>query len=106
GKTAIVEHDGPCILIVRRTYFPGWSYTLDDAAPHPVLKVNSGMQGVALEGAGTRRIAFQYRPTGLTLSAAVSLFALASALAVLISAGGKAVKTARVGGRDRGGIVA
>ena len=93
GKTAIVEHDGPCILILRRTYYPGWFYRLDDAAPQRVLKVNSGMQGVPLEGAGTRRIAFQYRPTGLARSAAVSLTALASALVVLLAAGSNAVKS-------------
>jgi hypothetical protein len=87
GKTAIVEHDGPCILIVRRTYYPGWSYSLDDGPSRPVLKVNSSMQGVPLTGAGTRRIAFQYRPTGLRRAATVSLTALTSALIVLFAAG-------------------
>jgi hypothetical protein len=104
GKTAIVEHEGPCVLIVRRTYFPGWTYALDDAAPQPVLKVNSGIQGVALEGGGTRRIVFQYCPTGLKVSAAVSLAALASAILVLILAAVNAVKIVREGGRQRGGM--
>ena len=85
GKTAIVEHDGPCILIVRRTYYPGWFYRLDDAPPQPVLKVNSSMQGVPIPGAGTRRIVFEYRPTGLRRAAAVSLTAIAGALIVLLA---------------------
>jgi hypothetical protein len=96
GKTAIVEHNGPCILILRRTYYPGWTYRVDDAPAQPVLKVNSSMQGVPLTGAGTRRIAFQYRPTGLGRAMAVSLTAVLIALIVLCAAG---LKAFRVGHR-------
>ena len=29
GNTAIVEHDGPCILILRRAFYPGWVCQVD-----------------------------------------------------------------------------
>jgi len=86
GKTATVEHAGGCILIIRRTYYPGWTYRLDDAPPEPVLRVNCGMQAVPLSGSGTRRVVFEYRPTGLARAAAVSLFAIGAAIFVLIAA--------------------
>jgi hypothetical protein len=86
GKTAIVEHDGPCILILRRAYYPGWFYRLDDLPERPVLKVNCGLQAVPLLGSGIRRITFHYHPTGLPQAAAISLTALALALTVLLAA--------------------
>jgi hypothetical protein len=95
GTTAIVEHDGPCILIVRRTFYPGWSYRLDDAPLQPVHKVNSSMQGVPLTGSGRRRIRFQYHPRGLRRGAAVSLGALASALFVLFAAGFETLRSGK-----------
>ena len=52
GRTAIVEHDGSCILILRRTYYPGWSYRVDGGPEQPVLKVNGGLHGVPLTGPG------------------------------------------------------
>ena len=87
GQTAIVEHGGGCILIIRRTYYPGWTYRLDDAPPEPVLRVNCGMQAVPLYGSGIRRVVFEYRPTGLARAAAVSLAAIVAALLVLIAVG-------------------
>jgi hypothetical protein len=87
GKTAIVEHDGPCILILRRAYYPGWSYRMDDAPRRPVLKVNCGLQAVPVLGSGTHRITFHYHPAGLPRAVAVSLAALATALIVLLAAG-------------------
>ena len=57
---------GPVWLaILRRHHYPGWSYQLDDASEHPVLKVNCGLQAVPLLGSGTRQITFHYHPTGL-----------------------------------------
>ena len=56
---------GPCYLILRRTYYPGWFYRLDDGPEQPVLKVNGGLQGAALTGTGLSQVTFQYRPTGL-----------------------------------------
>ena len=33
-KTAVVKHDGPCMLVMRRAYYPGW-----------VSRVNAGPKG-------------------------------------------------------------
>ena len=100
GRTAVVEHDGSCILILRRTYYPGWICRVDDGPDQPVLKVNGGLQGVRLVGSGTSRVSVRYRPTGLPQAARVSLAALAAAVLVLGTAGWKAVRDrARTGTR-------
>ena len=87
GRTAIVEHDGSCILILRRVSYPGWSYRIDDGPEHRVLKVNGGLHGVPLAGSGTSRVEMAYRPTGLRAAAIVSLAALGAAIMVLCGTG-------------------
>ncbi len=96
GRTATVEHDGSCVLILRRTYYPGWSYRIDGGPERPVLKVNGGLHGVPLGGAGTSRVEVRYRPTGLTRAAMVTLVALALAV-VVVTAGGWKASRARPG---------
>ena len=56
GRSAIVDHDGSCYLIIRRTYYPGWTCRVNDGPEQPVLKVNGGLQGVPLTGTGTSRV--------------------------------------------------
>jgi hypothetical protein len=85
GRAATVEHDGSCVLVLRRTHYPGWFYSLDGGSEQPVLKVNAGLQGVLLTGAGTSRVEVFYRPTGLARAAMVSLAALVAALVVVVS---------------------
>ena len=92
GQTAIVEHDGSCILILRRTYYPGWLSRVDDGPEQPVLKVNGGLQGVRLAGSGTSRVALRYRPTGLTRAAIVTLTALTAAVLILGATGWKTLR--------------
>jgi hypothetical protein len=91
-RTAVVEHDGACILILRRTYYPGWTYRVGGGHAERVLKVNGGLQGVPLEGSGTTRVELQYRPPGLAQAAAVSLAALGAALFVTGAACWKALQ--------------
>ena len=86
GRTATVEHDGSCVLILRRTYYPGWFYRLDGGPERAVLKVDGGLHGIPLAGAGTSRVELRYGPTGLTRAASVTLVALAAA--VFVMAGG------------------
>jgi hypothetical protein len=86
GRTATVEHDGSCVLILRRVHYPGWSYRVDGGPARPVLKVDGGLHGVPLIGAGMSRVELRYRPTGLTRAATVTLIALAAAI-VLATAG-------------------
>ncbi len=85
GRTATVEHDGSCILVLRRTHYPGWVSSLDGGPEQPVLKVNAGLQGVLIPGAGTSRIEVNYHPTGLRQAATVSLGALGAAVVVVVS---------------------
>ncbi len=87
GRLAVVEHDGSCILILRRTFYPGWTYRVDGGPAQPVLKVDGGLQGVLLAGAGTSRVTLHYRPTGLLPATVVSLAAVA-AVALVIGAAG------------------
>ncbi len=95
GRTAIVEHDGSCILILRRTHYPGWTYRVGDGPERPVLKVSGGLQGVWLTGSGTSRVETRYRPTGLTRAASVSISASAAALVFLAAAGWKSLNDRR-----------
>ena len=89
GQTAIVEHDGSCVLIVRRTHYPGWSYRLNSGPEQPVLKVDGGLQGAAVPGSGKSRVVFSYHPTGLLSAARISLSAVAAASLVLFAAAGR-----------------
>jgi hypothetical protein len=95
GRLAVVAHDGSCILILRRTFYPGWFYRVDDGPEQPVLKVDAGLQGALLVGAGTNRVTLRYRPTGLTLALTISLTALA-AIAFILSAAAFAHLRARM----------
>lgn len=79
GRSGEVAHDGSCILVVRRTYYPGWTYQVDDGPVHPVFKVDGGLQGMPLEGSGTSRVATFYQPTGFREARRISLAALALA---------------------------
>jgi hypothetical protein len=93
GQKATVAHDGSCILIMRRTYYPGWFYRVDGGAEEPVLKVDGGLQGAVLVGSGTSHVVVHYRPTGLARAVTVSIAALAVAAFVL----GLKLLTARPG---------
>jgi hypothetical protein len=83
GQTAVVSRDASCILILRRTYYPGWTFQVDGGLERPVLRVDGGLQGIPLNGPGRSHIVVRYQPTGLARATAVSLTATASALIVL-----------------------
>jgi hypothetical protein len=89
-NSAIVEHDGACILILRQAVYPGWVYRIDDGPEQPVLKVDGGLQGVLLTGAGMSRIELNYRPNGLSTALVVTLAAIGTAIATCCAAGLKA----------------
>ena len=82
-----MRHDGACILILQRTYYPGWVSRINAGPERPVLKLNGGLQGIVLTGSGTSQVAMHYRPTGLFRAAVVSLTTLAAATFVLSMAG-------------------
>jgi hypothetical protein len=91
GRAAMVEHDGSAILILRKTYYPGWFYRVGDGLERPVLKVNGGLQGVPLVGSGTSRVVLSYQATGLGGAVKVSIAAIAGAIIVLTVAASMAL---------------
>ena len=68
----VVEHDGACDLVVARTYYPGWLARVNGAGERPVHRANAGLQAVRLDGAGTDRVSFRYRPRYFAASLAIS----------------------------------
>jgi hypothetical protein len=95
GQTATVSHDGNCILILRRIYYPGWIYQINGGPEQPVLRVNGGLQGIQLTGEGQNRVIVRYQPTGLCWAIAVSLGGTITAMLVLTATGWKAFHQAR-----------
>jgi hypothetical protein len=73
GSTARVEHDGPCDLVIARTFDPGWRARIDGGPEQPVLPVDGGFLAVRIEGSGVHRVAFRYRPPRLALWIALTL---------------------------------
>jgi hypothetical protein len=76
GAMAIVEHDGPCDLVIARCFDPGWLARIDDGPEHTVLPVDDGFQAVRIEGSGTRRVRLSYHPPRLALWTTISLAGL------------------------------
>jgi hypothetical protein len=95
GRSGAVEHDGTCDLVLRRTYYPGWTARLDDGPKVPVFRADGGLQAVRIPGAGTTRIRVRYRPRALVACATLSTLAISLALAVL------AFEATRAFGRNR-----
>jgi hypothetical protein len=81
GATATVEHDGPCDLVIARTFDPGWLARIDDGPERPVLPVDGGFQAVRLDGEGTHRVSLRYRVPRLALWSAISIGAAGLAIA-------------------------
>ncbi len=88
GQTAVVEHDGSCILIIRRTFYPGWYYQVDGGPLEQALKVDGGLTGASIAGSGTSRVTLSYRAAPMVQGARVSLFALVMIAVVLCASGG------------------
>ncbi len=98
GRTAVVDHDGSCVLILRRTYYPGWFYQIDGGPHTPVLKVEGGLQGIRLVGSGSNQVVVSYQPTGLAQATTVSLTAITAAVCVLgITALSASMRSAQAG---------
>jgi hypothetical protein len=90
GRSGEVEHDGTVDLVLRRTYYPGWTALLNDGVEVPVVPADGGFQAICIPGAGRTRVTIRYRPTRLAPLLAVSLAATAAAgLVLLTSARGR-----------------
>ncbi len=88
GNSATVEHDGPCDLVIARTFDPGWMARIDDGLERPVVPADGGFQSVRLAGSGTNRVDLRYHAPRLLLWASISLGAI---LAIGAAAGAVAV---------------
>ena len=75
GSTATVEHDGPCDLVLARSFDPGWQARIDEGPPRPVLPVHGGFQAVRLDGSGVHRVTLHYRTPRLALWTAITIVA-------------------------------
>jgi hypothetical protein len=95
SHSAVVEHDGACYLIFRRTHYKGWYYRIDNGPEQPVFKVNGGLQCVPLLGAGTSRVRLTYHPTNLRLASSISLGSAAMALFFVLGSVVKGTRNAR-----------
>lgn len=87
GRSGEVAHDGSCLLVLTRTFYPGWTYRLDGGPPRSVIPLDGGLQGVPIPGAGTTRVAVAYHPSGLRAAAALSLTGLGAVAAAWAFAG-------------------
>jgi hypothetical protein len=92
NATATVEHDGPCDLVIGRTFDPGWLARVDAGPEQPVFPVDAGFQAVRLEGTGVNRVSLRYRTPRLALWIAISISAVIGELAVAALALGRASK--------------
>jgi hypothetical protein len=79
GRTAVVQHDGNCDLVIDRTYYPGWMVSIDDDNETAVARAELGIQAVHLAGKGTSRVTVTYRPTYLAQASRIGLAAVAVA---------------------------
>jgi hypothetical protein len=80
GRTAVVEHDGPCDLVMNRTFYPGWFTSVDDGPEQQVRRAELGIQSVPLAGTGTSKVRFTYRLAGMKTASALSLAAVGLAV--------------------------
>ncbi len=85
GSVAEVEHDGPCDLVIARTFDPGWLARVSGGREHPVQPVDGGFQAVRIEGSGTDRVALRYRPPRFEIWAVTSLLASVLIVATLFA---------------------
>jgi hypothetical protein len=84
GESALVEHDGPCDLVLSCTYYPGWFASVNDGPEQPVARAELGIQCVHLAGRGASRVRLVYRPTSLGWTLPLSLGATGLTLAGLL----------------------
>jgi hypothetical protein len=83
GTIAVVEHEGPCDLVVARSFDPGWTARINGGAPERVLRVDGGCQGVRLTGSGKDRVELRYSPPGWPRWLLISAFSAGAAILVL-----------------------
>ncbi len=79
-----VEAPQPGIVVLSDSFAKGWRATLD-GVPCEILRVNGIFRGIATPP-GTHAIVFTYRPASFFAGCAISLFGIALALGLAITA--------------------
>ena len=77
GREGVVDHDGDCDLVLRRTFYPGWTARINNGPPIPLHPADGGFLSLRLVGKGPSRIETRYSPTRLSLYLTISAAALA-----------------------------
>jgi hypothetical protein len=95
GKTGTIEHDGPCDLVLARTFDPGWLAQTGDGRTAAIRRVDGGFQAIRLPGAGRTRVGVFYRPRWLRVAMATSISAAGASMIVVIAAGLRALAARR-----------
>jgi hypothetical protein len=83
GSIAQVEHDGPCDLVIARTFEPGWRASKNGGPAQSVLRVDGGFQAVRIDGSGIDKLTLSYQPPHFAACALASLLAAALVVVVL-----------------------
>ncbi|HEV3121361.1 MAG TPA: hypothetical protein VGY53_05640, partial [Isosphaeraceae bacterium] len=84
GVHARVDHDGPCELVITRTFYPGWTARAQDGAELLIYRADGGIQAVRIPGSGTTLVTVRFEPTGLARAGLVSAAAAILAELALI----------------------
>jgi uncharacterized membrane protein YfhO len=84
GAVAEVEHDGPCDLVIARTFDSGWLADMGGGNEQRVLPVDGGLMAVRIEGSGTDRVRLRYQPPHFAMWLSISVLAAVSAAVTLI----------------------
>ncbi len=88
GRSGTIASDGACDVILRRSYYPGWTYRVASSGPgRPIARADGGFQALRFIEGGTRRFRVHYEPTHWPLFRGLSIAATAAAIAGLGLAG-------------------
>jgi hypothetical protein len=85
GSTATVEHDGPCDLVIARTFDPGWMYRIGKGPARRALPADGGFVAVRLWGSGRHLVELLYEPPRILLWGTMSVLAAFVIAGMLLS---------------------
>jgi hypothetical protein len=88
----IAEMNGPGLIVLTDTFYPGWDARVDGQAAH-IHRVNGVFRGVFVEG-GRHEITMRFRPASQFWGLALSAAGLAAAIGLIVAS--------RRGDPDRG----
>lgn len=75
GRSATIEHDGACDLVLARAYDPGWRASIAGGRDVAVHRADGGFQAIRVPGSGQTRVNVRYEPPSLQRGIAISIAA-------------------------------